>query len=411
MARILVPNLPGVSAGAGIKALSQEGDTCDLAWHLNFVWRHFFLSKHVNRFYQITSAADDDTQFAQDVIDLCRENDYDLLLPFGNDSCYAVVKHAEEIGEHIPFMLPEEHIFNIAHDKLQTTRFCEKIGIDAPRVYTDYTDNDLDAIAKEVTYPVVVKARSGALVDKGLRYANSRDELLAKYEEITSFTATTGARDYDAPLIQEFIPGFIHDVCSLTDHGEVVNLLTQVRQVMYPIYGGVGAVNVTTDDPRLAELARRLLTELEWHGPAQIEFKYDPRDGRYKLIEINPKLWGTLDLSIKVGMNFPGMIRNLIMGRPVERNRDYPANVRYNFRFPQSTLAKLQMLKEFGIEEVRHLRQYEVTHHDLDWQDLRPDLVRIFYTIGSLLSGQVTNVNANLERRYINRTGDNKFMP
>ena len=50
---------------------------------------------------------------------------------------------------------------------------------------------------------------------------------------------------------------------------------------------------VTTHEPELASTARNLLESLGWHGPAQVEFKFDPRDKRYKLIELNPKLWGT----------------------------------------------------------------------------------------------------------------------
>jgi predicted ATP-grasp superfamily ATP-dependent carboligase len=249
----------------------------------------------------------------------------------------------------------------------------------------------------------VIKAKSGTGIFKGLRYANNRQELIRFYNEINSFTAETGSSNYKSPLIQEFIPGFIHDACTLTNRGHTVAIMTQRRHLMYPIYGGVGAINVTTHDKKLSDITRRLLEEMKWHGPAQVEFKFDYRDKKYKLIELNPKLWGTLDLSLKAGVNFPAMIRDILLERPVSLSTQYPEGIRYKFLFPQATIAYAQMIKHFGMRAIFDPVKYEKTYLDIDVNDLIYDLSTVAGTLISLLRGKIKSPNANISQDLINR--------
>jgi len=399
MATILIPDYLGQHVRAGIRALVRGGDTCDLAWAVCRV-----KSAYVRDFHLIVASEVDDRQYVSDVVALCHDKGYDMILPFGNASYYALAKHRDVlIANDIRCMVPDFATFRVAHDKYQTMELCRRIGVRTPELFTEYAENDIHAIASHLRYPVVVKAKSGVGVFTGLRYANNKEELIQSYEEISSYHARTGASDFDSPMIQEFIPGFINDACTVTDQGRVVAVLTQQRHIMFPIYGGVGAVNVTTHNPALGGLAREILEELEWHGPAQIEFKYDPRDHEYKLIEINPKLWGTLDLSIQVGYNFPRMIRNLLLGEKVDVPKHYPSGVRYKFWLSQAVLAYLQLARGFGLRELFDLTHYRKTYNDLDARDGLYELYRGYLTLRELMSGRHRSPNANISKRYINR--------
>jgi predicted ATP-grasp superfamily ATP-dependent carboligase len=233
---------------------------------------------------------------------------------------------------------------------------------------------------------VVVKARMGAGVGKGLRIATDRRQLERSYLEIESFAARVPTEDFSKPVIMEFIPGFVHDACAVAKDGEVVNLLTQVRHLMTPIKGGVGAVNITTDEPELRDLARTLLESLRWNGPAQVEFKYDPRDGQYKLIELNPRLWGTLDLSIRAGMNFPAQIRDLALGRPVRRNQPYRIGLRYVF-VSRAFGAYIQLAGTHGIGALQDGRTYAATTLGFDPRDPIPGLWELGSTTARVAKG------------------------
>lgn len=399
MATVLVPEYLGSQVRAGIRALARKGDICDLAWG-----SYGAKSTYVHEFIRITSSEVDDNAYIDDVIGLCRQKRYDFILPFGNASCYAVSKHSRRLeAEGVRFMAPDFETFRIAHDKAKTLELCRSLGIETPWSFVGLSGGDLDSMAKDLRYPVVIKARSGVGVSTGLRYANNREELLKFHHELSSFKARTGAFDFTLPLIQEFVPGFIHDACTLTDRGRVFAVLTQRRHIMYPIYGGVGAVNVTTHNKTVRDYATRILEALRWHGPAQIEFKFDERDRKYKLIEINPKLWGTLDLSIKAGVDFPGMIRDTLLGCEVQRHPLYEEGLRYKFWFPQATIAYRQILKEFGMKATLDPFRYKRTFTDIDLKDLKFDLARMYGAVRLVMRGGHASPHANLPRGLINR--------
>ena len=398
MAKILVPDYQGQHVISGIRSLVRQGDICDVAWNKRYCY-----SKYVKNFYRISSSNKDDSKYVSDIIKLCHNKEYDAVLPFGNSSYYALSKHSQKLNGNVNVIVPDYELYSIAHDKYKTIEFCKNIGISTPELFTDYTYKDINDISRHVRYPVVIKAKIGTGVEKGLRYANNEEELKRYYYEISECVAETGASNYESPIIQEYIPGFIHDACTLTINGKVINILTQRRNIMYPIYGGVGAVNVTTHDQKLSSIARKLLEALKWHGPAQIEFKYDERDKQYKIIEINPKLWGTLDLSIKVGMDFPLMIRNILLGEDVETNKNYPEGVRYKFLFPQATFAYLQSISEFGFKGIFDSATYKMTYYDFDISDLSYELHRILGTLKSIFHKRVNAVNSNISKNLISR--------
>jgi predicted ATP-grasp superfamily ATP-dependent carboligase len=288
----------------------------------------------------------------------------------------------------VGFAAPPYPAFRLANDKLATARHAEGIGLSVPRVYSDAQEADLDAIARDVRFPVVIKARSGSGVTAAMVYAGDGEALRRGYAALVGRSGEAGraVRNFRAPLIQEYVPGHIHDVCTVSWQGEVIAALTQVRQVMSPIDGGVGAVNRTTDEPELRALAVRLLESLDWQGPAQVEFKRDARDGRWRLIEVNPKLWGTLPLSIAAGLCFPAIIRDLVMGRRVVRMPSYRVGLRQVFLFPQATQALWQLGRRFGWRRVwgaRGVLWPDVV--DVDWRDPVPDLRRAVGAVARLV--------------------------
>ena len=83
----------------------------------------------------------------------------------------------------------------------------------------------------------------------------------------------------------------------------MISAVAQERLWTIPPEGGFGAYNITRDIPELVEYGRKIFREISWTGPAQLEFIFDQKDKAYKLIEINPRFWGTLGLSIKAGVN------------------------------------------------------------------------------------------------------------
>lgn len=401
MANILVPDYAGQQVIAGIKSLVLHGDTVDLAWEIKKTDR-LFKSRFIRDLYSIPPAREDSDDYAQDLVELLKAHPYDMILPFGNDANHAVNRAQDELRKYTRLLTPSRRAHEIAYDKQATAQHCRAVGIDAPITFFDYDEADLPAIANTLRYPVVIKARSGSGVKAGLRYAANQSELLAKYRELSSLIHAREDVQYANPIIQEFIPGYVHDACLLMENGKTLAILTQTRQLMYPITGGVGAINYTTHDPQLKAAAIRLMESLDWTGPAQVEFKYDQRDKKYKLVEINPKLWGTLDLSIQSGVSFPVLIRDLLMGEKVSQPA-YEAGNYYYFLYPQTSLARLQYLSTFGKCNPRLPVKAVHKFRDVDWGDFRPLLGRFLKTAAIALTGKIANETRNLPKELINR--------
>ena len=74
-----------------------------------------------------------------------------------------------------------------------------------------------------------------------------------------------------------------------------------------------------------------MLDKLEWHGVAMVEFRYDTGDNDYKLVEINPKFWGSLDLALSAGVDFPYYLCQMAQGQTIEYSEDYNRKIRFHW--------------------------------------------------------------------------------
>ena len=182
-------------------------------------------------------------------------------------------------------------------------------------------------------------------------------------------------------LIQEFIPGRIQDACFLFRYGEPRAVLTQQRVLMYPASGGNGVLNETTDDPTLVEAGARLLQRLAWHGPAQVEFKRDERTGELVLMEINGRLWGTLDLAVQAGMNFPWLICRLAMDGDIPTQTYYRKGLRYRWPVPYGILNALESQQPLRALWTFFGPARTTTRSDLRWDDPMPVFAEVAYMI------------------------------
>jgi predicted ATP-grasp superfamily ATP-dependent carboligase len=95
----------------------------------------------------------------------------------------------------------------------------------------------------------------------------------------------------------------------------------------YPASGGPSTLRESIRDPDLQATTERLLSLLGWVGVAMAEFKVDPRDGRPKLLEVNPRFWGSLHHAILCGVDFPWLLCRMAVDGDAERVTGYAVGV------------------------------------------------------------------------------------
>jgi len=123
-------------------------------------------------------------------------------------------------------------------------------------------------------------------------------------------------------LMQEIIPGDGEcqvSYCVFYRDGTAHSTLCAKRLRQHPREFGRAATYVETADlPEIEEFSLRFLKAIDFYGIAEVEYKRDPRDGQYKLLDVNARAWGFHGLGLAAGVDFPYLLFADQMGYSTE---------------------------------------------------------------------------------------------
>ena len=276
--------------------------------------------------------------FADAVVEYVRREAIDFVVPVTDASMLAMLPARDRLGfSSIPFGTLES--FVALADKAGLRERAARLGIAFPRqVELDWSDRE-QSLAGAVRLPAVIKpARSVAVPSAqsddavtpattpvtakfGIRHAATMDELAA-------IVGATPRAAYPL-LIQERIVGPGVGIFLLLWDDEILATFAHRRLREKPPSGGVSVYAESIEPPAgLAERSYELLREFGWRGAAMVEYKIDQATGTPYLMEINGRFWGSLQLAIDSGVDFPRLLMDRASGRPAAARGRYPAGVR-----------------------------------------------------------------------------------
>src|SRR5438270_7981418 len=188
---------------------------------------------------------------------------------------------------------------DVALDKQKTWQLAHKLGVPVPK---GVLISALSEIGPVQQFPVVLKpTHSKVVVDRALRtlaVALVKNES-ERQEQLRRWLPLTPVQQ------QEYVSGRGVGVELLFNCGKKIWHFAHERVHEYPLTGGASSYRRSIDPPAaMLDEAEKLLTGLNWHGVAMVEFKIDAK-GQHWLMEINPRLWGSLALSIDADVDFP----------------------------------------------------------------------------------------------------------
>jgi predicted ATP-grasp superfamily ATP-dependent carboligase len=255
------------------------------------------------------------------------ESRYEMLLPMTDASVNLVTELASHHSVDPRIPLPRHEVCMRIQDKGTVMRVAREVGVPIPQTWQPETSEQLEDLAKNAAFPLVVKPRFSARLDGGnwvrgpVSYAYSADELRLSFSK----SCQAGF----APLIQEMIHGEGRGVFLFVWNGELKAAFCHRRLREKPPWGGVSVVRDSVPyDAALVDQSFKLLKALGWdRGAAMVEYKRDNRDGLLKLMEINGRFWGSLQLAIDAGMDIPSMAHRSIRGEVIPVQRDYKVGV------------------------------------------------------------------------------------
>jgi predicted ATP-grasp superfamily ATP-dependent carboligase len=265
-----------------------------------------YCRKQVRYSAPVERAADFQAQLLNEV----SHGRYRVLVPMTDITMRLVAQMRRSLAPLVRLPIPSEDRIEQAQDKRAVLLLAEKVGIDCPRTFMLRDGDQIEAVAREVTYPAVIKPRfswwkrDGAWVHGEVHYAHDPQELTTLYNE--------SHRLIPEPLVQERIEGEGRGVFLLVWNGELKAAFCHRRLREKPPWGGVSVLRESIPlENALVDKCFALLRELAWQGPAMVEFKVDQRDEEPKLIEINGRFWGSLQLATDSGINFPLLLYRL----------------------------------------------------------------------------------------------------
>jgi predicted ATP-grasp superfamily ATP-dependent carboligase len=261
------------------------------------------------------------------LIDAVRGGRYQVLMPMTDVTLQLVSQIREALGPWVRVPIPSAEQVKVAQDKRRVLALAQQIGIPCPRTFMLSEKESLEEVAQKAHYPVVIKPRFSRFFSRGtwfyggVTYARDPAQLKKLYEQCHS--------QIPFPVVQEKIKGEGRGVFLLIWEGEVKAAFFHRRRREKPPWGGASVYcESLSRDEDLLQKALLLLRTIGWQGVAMVEFKVDNQDGQAKLMEINGRFWGSLQLAIDAGVNFPLLLYRLALGDTVPTQHSYKVGVK-----------------------------------------------------------------------------------
>ena len=274
------------------------------------------------------------------------QNHCDVIFPLDDDVLDVLSENRSLLPNPDALLLPDHATVTKANDKSWLVPYASRLGVPVPNTIIIETDKDLNQLPN-IELPAVVKPPHGSGSSGIVRIARA-----GELEAMCKAALSKGKR----LLVQEQIPqegeGLGYFALYDRDRRLVAQFMHR-RLREYPLSGGPSTLRESIWNDDLARQSRNLLDSLGWVGPAMVEYKNDPRDGIPKLMEINPRFWGSIALPIFSGVNFPVMAAKLTAAEPVDKVTSYSIGKKARWLWPGdllhliSSVRKRQWPKDF----------------------------------------------------------------
>lgn len=233
------------------------------------------------------------------------------------------------------FLLPPKNSFVLVSDKRKISVLAHKLKIPRPNTQIPKSAKDLEAMVKNkdessfIIKPAFGSGSKGAI----LNYNKNKYNLYQHWEK------------YGPLIMQDKLPkaGRGRGVSLIMDdNSNPVASFVHERIYEYPVLGGPSTNRISIKDKKLVDLSIMLLQKLSWVGVAMVEWKKDLNDNSYKLIEVNPRFWGSLELAVRSGVNFPKIYADLSENKKIKETNQYKTGVICRWMIPGEILRYMQ---------------------------------------------------------------------
>jgi D-aspartate ligase len=283
-------------------------------------------SRYTTRAVKVASLRGDEQRTVEHIVAIGRRLGLEgsVLYPTREETVVAFAKHRALLEPFFRVPTPPFDVTRWAWDKRDTYARAEALGIPAPRTWQPRNLAEVEDVDGEPPFavkPAIKEHFIYATKAKAWR-ADTHEELRKRYKEAAELVGPGEV------LVQELIPGggsqqFAY--CALFKEGRALASMVVRRTRQHPPeFGRASTFVETVEVPELEELSRRFLRSIDYYGLVELEYKLDPRDGRFKLLDINARTWGYHTLGQRAGVDFPALLHADQVGERLTLSRARP---------------------------------------------------------------------------------------
>jgi predicted ATP-grasp superfamily ATP-dependent carboligase len=303
MARILVLDGHCNAALAFVRSLGRAGH-----WVAVGSSRDVFAPAALSRYCRLSFAypvsTDEPTNFVATVLAFAREHRIDLIAPMTDWTTFPLARYREQFRDFARVAAPSLKALETVSDKYRTVTLAGELKVPVPETLLLASAEDLEP-ARRWPYPIVVKDRFSVrwLADKAVfgatSYAHSWDDLSQRVQQRLEQAGDV--------LVQRFVRGEGVGFSCFALEGKAAHLPFQWQRVREenPCGGASSARKSVGLHSQVLEFGGNLMARSEFQGIGMVEFKHDPATGRVCLMEINGRPWGSLQLAVESGIDYP----------------------------------------------------------------------------------------------------------
>lgn len=379
MPKVLVLDGEMQSSWAIIESLSKRGITVGAGSESRLAMS--FFSRHVRERWIYPSPAASSSRFIEKLLSIVRKGKYDIVLPILDVTTQVVVKHKDLLSQETRVPIVGYETFMKCRDKSQTMRIAQRENIPCPKTYFP-DEESIEKLREKMSYPILIKpcVSHGA---RGIKRVNENGELIPAYETVK--------REYGACIFQEYIPHSSLQYKAqffLDKNGDLKAAIVFSKIRYYPVSGGTSTINCTVKRNDIVQNGLRLLRKMNWYGYADIDLIQDPRDGIAKIMEVNPRVTGSVKIALTAGVDFAYMLYKLATDEEVPSYCNYktgvylrylPLDILWFLESPYRFHAQPSFFKFFG---------RNIHYQTLSLSDPGPAVGYILRHIAALLSSQ-----------------------
>lgn len=367
----------------GIPVITASESASAICRHSKYSVSHLVYPDPKNKAYKFSSWLDNYLQ----------SETVGVVFPMTDITCNILAQKVPSIGNTI-IPIAKSNTVSTLSDKAALTKLATELNIPCPNSIHVESIEQIENLKGKLTFPCVVKPSFSKILVDGA-WQSAAVTIVSTPKQLDKLIATENYLKHQPFMIQEYIDGTGQGVFALYSQGKDIAWFAHKRVREKPPWGGVSVLSESVAEPEaMIAISKKLLDHKSWHGVAMVEFKVTS-DGTPYLIEVNTRFWGSLQLAVDAGIDFPYLLYQVAIGREPKQQSGYEVGKRLRWLLGDidglmltlrskelSTTAKLACAKNFFIPDFKNTK-----HEVFRFDDFRPALYEIKEYVATLING------------------------